>query len=621
MPPGAAARTGLWWVREVIKFPFRLMGLLILVGLIPGSFLLWRLPTLADNSRVELTLLTLRAVDEDKFATPLAPLGYRPTIKKHMVEFEPEGANYHHMALTVLTANFYRLCAVDQTCQQRPDGGLEYTISYNFGAPRTVKATTPHLDVSQEDLARARQSVAAIYPGQWQEVLDWGECLFWTEWWRQNDLFQVPARLIPDPHGGTEDERVWLVWQVLRGSDQSADAELPRLGELFEQAFPKQEDRQAAMTWARELFERMEGNFHGHQIALKNRLDNRVESARIEAWDGGDHSPVLVKLKRVLPPRTEWTYQWLVYRYVGLSEPSRAAAQQHWLSQFPAGARDRLLNYGAKIAQQRRFEGEALPPVPANLPLLCAVERLTGSDPYGRYCYDLIHREFGTGSGRGMLQMSINFGYPNDEIFFLQATRDPLSIHPFGGNNPTLTGKLERLTGAALVPLVGGLGFITLIQWIIVPLLVRGSARRLWEKHCAGRGKEPVWLWALSVIFFASMGALLAPHTLPESILVNVGSQFELFLGALAATMVGGVLIATCRRFLAVLFIICRVDIEECWLDEVLGILLGGFILFHFGNDFLGIALFALSDLAPGIVTSAWHRCQAAHAELVATAT
>jgi hypothetical protein len=85
-------------------------------------------------------------------------------------------------------------------------------------------------------------------------------------------------------------------------------------------------------------------------------------------------------------------------------------------------------------------------------------------------------------------------------------------------------------------------------------------------------------------------------------ITIQIGSPLHLFLGALIATACGGVLIGTLRRLSALFLIAFGVDIEETWADEILGIILGGMALYHFGNDFIAIALFALSDFLPGLV-------------------
>jgi hypothetical protein len=103
-------------------------------------------------------------------------------------------------------------------------------------------------------------------------------------------------------------------------------------------------------------------------------------------------------------------------------------------------------------------------------------------------------------------------------------------------------------------------------------------------------------------VLLAGVGVLTAPFSISEMVSVQIGSTGQLFLGALVATACGGVLISTFRRLSALFLVACGVDIEETWADEMLGIILGAMALYHFGNDFLAIALFALSDFLPGLV-------------------
>jgi hypothetical protein len=130
------------------------------------------------------------------------------------------------------------------------------------------------------------------------------------------------------------------------------------------------------------------------------------------------------------------------------------------------------------------------------------------------------------------------------------------------------------------------------------------EARQLWEEHTAGRGKEPLWLSLVGILIAASVGVLTAPYSLAESMGLHVASPEELFLGAVTATLVGGVIIGICRRTLALVLTMMGIDVEKTWLDEVLGIFAGGLILQHFGADLMAVALFALSDLIPGLIQS-----------------
>jgi hypothetical protein len=48
------------------------------------------------------------------------------------------------------------------------------------------------------------------------------------------------AAVVPELKIGTAEERAWLVWMALCGSNKEAPAELFRLRELFEASFPNE---------------------------------------------------------------------------------------------------------------------------------------------------------------------------------------------------------------------------------------------------------------------------------------------------------------------------------------------------------------------------------------------
>src|SRR6266508_287753 len=102
--PGPPACSPLFWVGQALLLPFRLMGLLLLILLLPGVVQLWSLPTLAEKEQLDPTLLALRAIDQEKAVTPLLPLGYRPAARAGMIDLCAPGDHYEHMALTMLTA-------------------------------------------------------------------------------------------------------------------------------------------------------------------------------------------------------------------------------------------------------------------------------------------------------------------------------------------------------------------------------------------------------------------------------------------------------------------------------------------------------------------------------------
>jgi hypothetical protein len=310
-------------------------------------------------------------------------------------------------------------------------------------------------------------------------------------------------------------------------------------------------------------------------------------------------------LPRVLPPNKHWTHLWLIYRHVGLSDASRQAARNHWLSLFPEGKVDQIEAYGEAIAAERRAAGEPLPPVPEMLPLVCVIERMAGTDPYTHKCRKAICQDY-SAKERFMLQYAIVCIYPNDELFYLMAMDDPMEMCPF---HVGLSSQWQRVRDLIFFPFmlwVVALGLRSIAGGVGILAIRTPKAKALWRQHKTGRGKDPFWLWSLSVLLFGGIAALLAPSTLPEYLAVQAGSPLLLFVAAVTATAVGGLLIATARQIVAIYFTAFGIDIETTWADEITGILIGGFVLFHFGNGMLAIALFALADAFPGILAAAF---------------
>jgi hypothetical protein len=179
--------------------------------------MMWRLPPLAKKHDVNLCLLSLRVIDRARVATPLAPLNYRPAVRKHLIDLRVHLPT-HETMLWNFSLHQYR---ADATSVQRIDTpeGSHYLVHYAHGEPRQVPFTTPHLNIPLEEVARARQALARVYSTEQHltEVERWGEGLFWTEWLAVQGKYTVPYDKIPDPKGGTSDEQMWLAWTVLRG--------------------------------------------------------------------------------------------------------------------------------------------------------------------------------------------------------------------------------------------------------------------------------------------------------------------------------------------------------------------------------------------------------------------
>ena len=303
-------------------------------------------------------------------------------------------------------------------------------------------------------------------------------------------------------------------------------------------------------------------------------------------------------MTRVLPPDTEWSRLWLLQQYVGLSPAAQTAARQRWFNFFPDNRREQVLSLGESLIEERRGKGEPLPNTPDVLPTLCVIERLTGTDGAGQTCDNAMSKLPVAETVHLVLQLA----YPNDDLYYLLASGDRLHLFPIRTGDRGSLSYYRTVVGAMLVlAFIAALGMQTAIQWFAAWLFLRKSTRPLWRKHLEGRGEEPWYLAVVGIVLSAAIGCLTAPFSLPELIAVQIHSPAQLFLGALLATACGGLLIGTFRRLSALFLVAFGVDIEETWADEILGIVLGGMALFHFGNDFLAIALFALSDFLPGL--------------------
>jgi hypothetical protein len=379
---------------------------------------------------------------------------------------------------------------------------------------------------------------------------------------------------------------------VLR-SGGAPEEDLFRLPELFREAFPTPEQQQAALGWAATLYSRLQLHFHTRLEDYTAATDNPTgRLARLESYR---------HFESVLPPDTPWTRLWLLQQYVGLSPAARTAAREGWLGFFPESKHEQVLELGATLAEQRRARGDALPDAPEVLPVLCIIERLTGTDPDGPLCCAAIEQV----PTRRLMLTVLQLAYPNDDIYYLLASGDPLSLYPFFEHNRYYYAFILVIIAIAFLM---GLGVQTALRWIVVPLLLGKKTRPLWDKHQEGRGDEPWWLTVLCMLLLAGVGCLMAPWSLPELIQIQIGSPLNLFLGALMATAIGGTLISIVRRLCGLFLIFFGVDLESTWADEILGIVFGSFILYHFGNDFVSIAIFVASDFLPALLMLLFHR-------------
>jgi hypothetical protein len=593
-----AARRGVWfWIKEICLLPFRLLGLFLVLGVLLGGLGMWLIPDVAASQDVDMTLLVLRILDDEGPVRPFYRLNYQDAILDRILVLAPgvpaPGAGEPELRRKDLR---FSDAVVDVQTSRTTDGGHAYQVRFASGKSQQLTTTTSHTRIPHEELAAARRAVCQLYPPsnptQWSAVLAWGESLFVTSWMQMYDPDIVPHDRFGAP-GGTEDERLWCVWQVLRSGGAPED-DLFHLPDLFREAFPDPQDQEAAWAWA--------GTLHG-------RLEQAFLSRRDDYKAADDHPTGRVArlhnyrlLERVLPPDNEWTRLWLLQQYVGLSPAARESARNRWLGYFPTSRHEQVQELGTSLAEQRRARGDALPNAPDILPVLCVVERLTGTDPDGPVCCAARKRL----PGRQLTAQTLQLAYPNDDIFYLLAAGDPLSLYPFFQHTDVF-GFVIAIVVLVLAFLMG-LGVQTALRWFAVPLLLGKKTRPLWDKHQEGRGGELWWLSAVGIVLLAGAGCLTVPFGMSELIAVQIGSWQQLFFGSLMATAVGGTLIAIVRRLATLFLIFFGVDLETTWADEILGILGGSFVLYHFGNDLLAIAVFVLSDFVPALLLVLYHR-------------
>jgi hypothetical protein len=214
-----------------------------------------------------------------------------------------------------------------------------------------------------------------------------------------------------------------------------------------------------------------------------------------------------------------------------------------------------ILAYGEALAAERRAAGEPLPPAGEIVPLLCIIERLTWTDLHGVKCRDAIAELTGDDSARLIfLRFSIFSAFPNDEIIFLAASQDLLELFPFGIDE-RIEGASERLVSLSVCMLLAFAGISTLLDWIVIPVLFRKGtrSRQLWDDHQVSRGETPLAHRLLSILVFGTFAALVVPVDLDTHTRVQVASFWELWAAGIFTTAVGGLLISSCGRVLAVL--------------------------------------------------------------------
>jgi hypothetical protein len=597
--------------------------LVILVAFVPGLVRMIDLASLAGREEIDATLLAGRVLNKEKAVRPLLYLGYRPWVQENLVRISPENTVMGEF-LNLATLNATRTRTTNIDARQLPDGTFEHTITFSDGTSRIETSATPHLKVPLKEQIASANQLQRLLPQEYQELLEWGESLFVSEWMLHHSLSSVPASVVPEPKTGTAEERAWVAWTALCGINSEAPAELFRLRELFEASFPNEKDRTEALNWANTLYDRVTADFTSYQSRIR-RAEQADADRGSQRTVAEQTESLFAACKRVLPPDSEWTRLWLLYRLVGLSESSRRAAYELLRSHLASDDDELILAYGEALAAERRAAGDPLPPVKEIVPLLCIIERLTWTDLHGVKCREAIAELTGDDStSLTFLQFGIFSAFPNDEIIFLAASQDLLDIFPFGIDEG-VEGAIERLISLSVCMLLAFAGISALLDWILIPVFLRKGtrSRQLWDDHQLSRGGTPLWQRLVSILVFGTFAALVVPVDLDTHTRIQVASFWELWAAGIFTTATGGLLISSCGRVIAVLLTALRVDIEEIWVDEILGIVTGGALLWHFGNGWATIALFASTDLAPSVLSAigAWFSKLGPHQGVTSTST
>jgi hypothetical protein len=192
--PASRRRRGVWfWIKQTCLFPFRLLGLFLVLNLLIAGFRMWVIPDMAAQRQVDMVLLVLRILDEEGPGRSFRHLGYEKQVHAGLLDLRaswlgpPPGESD-----TPGTTNRMMEEVVSVNKDHTPDGREAYLVRYGNGQTQQVVPTTPHTTVPASDLAAARESVCHLFPTRdrkhWEEVLAWGESLFVTSWVQRYDI-------------------------------------------------------------------------------------------------------------------------------------------------------------------------------------------------------------------------------------------------------------------------------------------------------------------------------------------------------------------------------------------------------------------------------------------------
>lgn len=549
-------------ILKIIIYPFSFSSMIIVAMALIGLIALWPFPGIATENEIALSDLMLRLIDKHRLE-PFYLFNEDGSFTKSLVEIEFPGKKV-------------------ETVKTGPHQYLHTTVEEKPGKMPTVISTTPHTNIPVPSLNGAREKVELLFD---EVPKAWAQTIF-VVWWAKYRDENLAEGADIKPEQGTEDEHLWFLWHRLKSDQPNADSDLFQLEKLVRRAYPDENDYQSAMAWASGLYQRLAS------------IPKRTHS--IEVIDS--HEPAKEFILDTMPPDNDWSRWWLLYQYLGLTPTSRDHARQRWLNYFCVEESANVLEWGRDLEQQRRKDGEPMPPASDNLALVCVIERLTGTDPYGIRTRETIYRQFDEDSSRIFLvQAAVMYGvYPNDELYYFAAGNDRLKLFPYGEKVDLSTRVVIRII--MLLWLLWGLRcwiFGVLANYIYKlrddPMLLEyREKRRLFH---SGLG----WTFILSYGLIPIITWLIAKLTLPIELQILV-TPGQLLLETYLAVWLGGTVFLCLTQLIAVTLIKFRIDPETSWLDEIIGMPLGMLILWRFGSDWVSIVSFVALSLVPEIV-------------------
>jgi hypothetical protein len=543
------------------RFTAMCMVLIMVIGLIG----MWRFPGVAKRNDVDLTHLMMRTIDTHT----LDPLHYLQDDRV-LADITLDLANKEVILTTKIAPT--EIAPRKFVHQVKDAGGPDAKLS-------TLESTTPHTRIPVEQLKLARDTLDRIFtdadPVHGVQLDSWGETMF-VIWW---ETMEKKPKSAIKPEEGNEDEHRWFVWRRLEAGMTGARKDLTRLPEMLKHQYPRAEDREAALKWASDLYDNLElvSKYHVHESNTK------LKDARKK-----------LTLTYTLPPKTDWVLAWLLYTHVGLDKQSREEAAARWWGAFREDRPDIVLAWGKEIRDERQQHGEALPPGGDDVTLLCAAQRLTGTDAYGIRCRKAFWEAMDEGKGNpSALQLATKIGcFPNDDLYYVGASGDQLEVV---WELSDVGARLARIM-IFFILMWGINGWVfNLLGNRILRLSDNDVYTSFRDKHRLSRVPPKVFLaYALTPL----LGWGLACAALPLSIGALI-SPARLLVEVYVSVLMGGILFVLLSQTVAVLLIRFGIDPEKTFLDEFITIPLGIFILLHFGNEVWSIVSFVALSVIP----------------------